>query len=281
MAFDPRALQIHTDGSAFRNPGHVSGFAVIARYPEHMERADEVIFDFGCPKSTNQRMELKACVEGLKWVRHNAPWDGVTCVLFVTDSRYVREGVTNAPFWKKSRWRNRDGKPIFNADLWDELLKARAKTRIRTEFVWEMGKTTDIGKRVDNLAKAAARRGGLGKDGGYNPGAYCRSMVKGGVAVACPVTGQIEVIRPFAKKPLRKVREERVSFNLFDEVTQTYSFKFYAFTTLQIAFELHRWRGWRVQFNDNPKYPQITDLIGEVSLPPVPRKHSKPRPVAT
>lgn len=66
MPLDPRAIHIYTDGSAYRNPGHVSGCAVIVRYPEHLAREDEVIVDFGCPRSTNQRMELMACLEALK-----------------------------------------------------------------------------------------------------------------------------------------------------------------------------------------------------------------------
>lgn len=154
MTLDPRAIQIHTDGSAYRNPGHVSGCAVIVQYPEHLDREDEIIVDFGCPKSTNQRMELTACIEGLKWVRRNAPWDGVTCVLVVSDATYVTELVVIAPFWKNNGWRNREGQPILNSDLWDDLLKARAKAGIRVEFVWQAGKTTEIGKRVDKLAKA-------------------------------------------------------------------------------------------------------------------------------
>ena len=268
MTLDPRGVQIHTDGSAYRNPGHVSGFAVIARYPEHLNLADEVIKDFGCPKSTNQRMELLACVEGLKWVRRNAPWDGVTCVLFVTDARYVRDNVARAPFWKRNRWRNRDGQPVFNSDLWDDLIKARTKAGIKTEFVWEKGKTTDIASRVHVLAKAAAKRGGIDRDTGYKPGAYRRSMVRGGVALPYPANGQMAIIRPYAKKPVVK-SEERVSFNMFDETTQTYESKFYAFTTPLIAFELHSWRGWKVQFNDNPKYPQILECRDEVTLPKV------------
>src|SRR5215469_5810989 len=107
MPLDPRAIQIHTDGSAYRNPGHVSGFAVIVRYPEHLNREDEVITDFGCPRSTNQRMELMACVEALRWVRRTAPWDGVTCVLVITDSRYVMGFIGLAPSWKSNGWRNR------------------------------------------------------------------------------------------------------------------------------------------------------------------------------
>jgi ribonuclease HI len=211
-------------------------------------------------------MELKACIEGLKWVRHNRSWDGVTCVLVVTDSRYVKEFIGLAPMWKRNGWRNRDGQPILNADLWDDLLKARAKCRIRIEFVWQPGKTTEIGNRVDKLAKAAAKRGGMDRDTGYKPGAACRSMVKGGVALPYPATGQTAVIRPYAKKPVLK-DEERISFNMFDETTQTYESQFYAFATPLMAYELHRWHGYRVRFNDNPKYPRIVECREEVSVP--------------
>jgi ribonuclease HI len=275
VTLDPRAVQIHTDGSAYRNPGHVSGCAVIVRYPEHLSWEDEIIVDFGCPKSTNQRMELTACIVGLKWVRRNAPWDGVTCVLVVTDSEYVRGFIGLAPIWKRNGWRNRDGQPILNDDLWDDLLKARAKAGIRVEFVWEPGKTTDIGNRVDKLAKAAAKRGGIDRDTGYRPGAYCRSMVKGGIALPYPASGDTAVIRPYAKKPVLK-GEERISFNVFDDVTQTYASKFYAFTTRMMAYDLHRWHGYRVQFNDNPKYPQILECKEEVGIPTRPSSITNP-----
>lgn len=239
---------------------------MIAQYPEHLNREDEVIVDFGCPKSTNQRMELMACIEGLKWVRRNVPWEGVTCVLVVTDSQYVRRFIDIASAWKRNGWRNRDGRPILNDDLWDDLLKARLKAGIRTEFVWEEGKTTEIGNRVHKLAKAAAKRGGLDRDRGYKPGSFCRSMVKGGAALPYPSAGQVAVIRPYAKKPVSKV-EEIISFNIFDEVAQTYNSKFYAFTTPLMAFDPHRWKRYRVQFNDNPKYPQILYCGAEVTLP--------------
>jgi ribonuclease HI len=266
MLLDPRAIQIHTDGSAYRNPGHVSGCAVIVQYPEHLDRPDEVIVDFGCPKSTNQRMELKACIEGLKWVRRNVPWNGVTCVLVITDATYVTNHIGLAPIWKANGWRGRDGQPILNSDLWDDLLKARAKTRIRIEFVWRRGKTTDIANRVDQLSKAAAKRGGIGEDRGYKPGSYCRSMVKGGVALPYPAAGQTAVIRPYTKKPVSRV-EERLSFNIFDESRQAYESKFFAFVTRTVSYELHRWHGYRVRFNGIPKYPQIVECQEEVSVP--------------
>ena len=244
----------------------MSGCAVIARFPEHLSREDEIIVDFGCPRSTNQRMELTACIAGLEWVRGNIPWDGVTCVLVVTDSLYVTENIPRAPFWKRNGWRKLHGQPVANRDLWDDLLKARSKASIRVDFVWQEGKTTDIGNRVDKLAKAAAKRGGTGHDTGYKPGAFCRSMVRGGVALPYPASGQVAVIRPYAKKPMSKV-EERISFNVFDEVAQTYASKFYAFTTPKMACDLHRGHGYRVQFNDNLNYPQILGWESEVVIP--------------
>lgn len=274
VTFDPRAIQIHTDGSAYRNPGHVSGCAVIVRYPEHLDREDEVIVDFGCPRSTNQRMELRACIEGLKWVRQNRPWRGVTCVLVVTDSQYVRNFIGLVPIWKKQGWRNHEGKPILNDDLWDDLLKGRAKAGIRVEFVWEAGKTTEIGNRVHKVATSAAKRGGRDRDTGYRPGAFCRSMVRGGVALPYPACGQVAVIRPYAKKLALKI-EERISFNIFDESTKTYNSQFHAFAIRSLAFDMHRWHGYRVRFNDNPKYPQILECIEEVAVPtrPTPERN--------
>jgi hypothetical protein len=133
-------------------------------------------------------------------------------------------------------------------------------------FVWQAGKTTEIGNRVDRMAKAAAKRGGMDKDTGYKPSAYCRSMVKGGVPLPYPATGQVAIIRPYAKKPVSKL-EERLSFNIFDEETQAYESKFYAFATIMLAYELHRWHGYRVRFNDNPGYPQILERKEEVAVP--------------
>jgi hypothetical protein len=35
----------------------------------------------------------------------------------------------------------------------------------------------------------------------------------------------------------------------------------YAFATTALAAELHRQHGYRVRFNENPKYPQILELV--------------------
>lgn len=263
---DPRAIQIQVDGSCYRNPGGQSGCAAIVHYPEHLHLPDEQIVDYGCGESTNQRMELLPCIRALEWVRERQPWPDVTRVQIISDSTYVTGGLPSAPRWKKNKWRNRHKQPIFNSDLWADLLSARAKAGIRVDFVYQKGKETPEGKAIHAAAKAAARRGGFDVDRGYKPGAYRRSMVKGGIALPYPANSQVAIIRPYAKKPVLK-GEERVSFNLFDLEAQTYESKFYAFTTSVMAFELHSWRRWRVEFNSDPKYPRIVEVLEEVPLP--------------
>jgi len=86
------------------------------------------------------------------------------------------------------------GEPTANEDLWDKILKSISKLSkigMRVDFVYQKGKTTDIGKKVDSAAKNAAQRGGIDRDTGYKPGSYSRSMVRDGAAAKrFPASGQ-------------------------------------------------------------------------------------------
>jgi ribonuclease HI len=166
---DPRAVHISTDGSCYWNPGGKSGWAAIVHYPDHLDREDEQIVDFGCEESNN-RMELLACIRVLGWIRENAPWGSVTRVQVFTDSQYVNDNLTRAREWKKNERRNQYGEPRENSDLWNQLLAAQTKTRITVHFEWTLGKKTPILKRVDKAAKAAATRGGPDIDRATNRG---------------------------------------------------------------------------------------------------------------
>jgi hypothetical protein len=101
--------------------------------------------------------------------------------------------------------------------------------------------------------------------------------VKGGVALPYPSNGQTEVIRPYAKKIMFR-GENKISFNCYDENTQTYHSKFFAFADALMGAELHRGNGHRVQFNYEPKYPQILQRIEGIKLPKPPsREKALPR----
>jgi len=276
MPPDPRAIHISTDGSCYKNPGGRSGCAAIVHYPDHLDREDQEIVDFGCEESSNNRMELMACIRALKWVRENTPWQSVTRVQLFTDSQYVKDNLFRAREWKKNDWKNRHGEPRENSDLWHQLLSAHAKTGIPVHFEWTLGKKTPILKRVDKAAKQAAKRGGPDTDRGYKPGAIARSMV-GGSASRFPANGQTAVIRPYRKNILAR-GEEKVRFDVFSEASQTYVESCYAFASTALSSELHRQHGYRVLFNDNPKYPQILEILEEVSIPNTPVTSSSTSP---
>ena len=207
-------------------------------YPDHLDREDEQIVDFGCEESSNNRMELLACIRVLKWIRENAPWDSVTRVQVFTDSQYVRDNLNRAREWKKNDWRYRHGEPRENSDLWKQLLSAQAKTGITVHFEWTLGKKSPVLKRVDKATKAAATRGGPDIDRGYRPGTIARSMV-GGAAARFAAKGQSAVIRPYRKNILAK-GEEKVRFDIFSENSQSYLESCYAFASTDLAAELHR-----------------------------------------
>ncbi len=278
MPLDPHAIQIHADGSCYENPGGIAGCSAIVHYPDNLELPDEQIVDFGCAESSNNRMELMACIKALEWVRVHQPWPDVTRVQIISDSIYVTDNVSfRARSWKQNKWRNRYGQPMANDDLWHDLLKAHAKAGIRVDFLWQAGKGSLVAKQTDKAAKAAAKRGGLDVDTGYRPGGVSRSMVKDRVGPQrFPASGQIIIIRPYVKKIMYK-GEHRISFNVFDEGSETYAGKYFAFAEQSLAAELHMGNGHRVRFNSDPNYPRIIKRIEVVSLPKPLRKRISAR----
>jgi ribonuclease HI len=259
---DPRAIQIYTDGSCYKNPGGMSGAAAIAAFPDHLDLQIEQIVDFGCAESNNNRMELLACIRAIEWVRKNKPWPGVQRVQIISDSRYVVDNLGRAIFWRKQGWRNVHGEPKKNSDLWNELLSIRAKAGIRIDFYQQTGKSTEILKNVDKAAKLAAKRGGLQSDTGFKSGKVFRSHLKT-AATIFPAAVQITVIFIYRKDSPIKT-ENQIRFDVYDEATKTYPSKHFAYTTDSLALELHRGHWYRVKFNDTPKNPRIEMIVEEV-----------------
>src|SRR6185312_8981104 len=91
-----KKVQVITDGACLGNPGR-GGWAAILVYGEHRKEL------FGCePHTTNNRMELRAAIEGLRALREQCE------IEVVTDSEYVKNGITQwIANWKKRGWINR------------------------------------------------------------------------------------------------------------------------------------------------------------------------------
>jgi ribonuclease HI len=265
MQLDPHAVHVYTDGSCYRNPGGSSGCAAIVQHPEHLGLDDVQIIDFGCSESSNNRMELMACIKALKWIRLNSLPPDVSRVQIITDSQYVKDNIARAHGWRKNGWRNQYGQPIENRDLWKDFLSAIQRVGTTVHFGWTAGKKSPILKAIDRAAKAAAKRGGQDIDRGFRPGVVAKSLVKGS-AILFPATGQSALIRPYKKTVLGK-SENKVRFDVFSEDSGKYTESCYAFAPPILAANLHRQHGYRVRFNDSSRYPQIIEIIEEVAIP--------------
>lgn len=131
----------YTDGACSGNPGP-GGWGVVIH-------ADGKIHEWngGDLQTTNNRMELIACIEALKAI----PKD--FSIILRTDSRYVQDGIRHWIFgWKKNGWKTANKSPVKNIDLWQELDALSQNRPINWE--WVAAHNGDEGnERADMLAK--------------------------------------------------------------------------------------------------------------------------------
>jgi ribonuclease HI len=151
----PRAGQIvmYTDGGALGNPGP-GGYGVVIDDGENRRELSG-----GYRRTTNNRMELMACIAGLS--RYDTP----RAIFLYSDSQYVINGITKgwAKSWKSRGWKRSNGEPAANPDLWDRLLALCDLHAV--EFRWVKGHTGIEGnERCDQLAKQAASAQNLSID---------------------------------------------------------------------------------------------------------------------
>lgn len=138
-----KKVEVFTDGACRGNPGP-GGWGVLLRYGE----VEKPVYG-GEQKTTNNRMELMAAIEGLAALKEPCQ------VILTTDSQYVRKGITEWIFnWKKNGWKTAAKKPVVNADLWQRL--DRESQRHRVEWHWIKGHS---GHRENEIADQLANRG--------------------------------------------------------------------------------------------------------------------------
>jgi ribonuclease HI len=139
-----RDITVYTDGACSGNPGPGGWAAIIT------EDGTERIVSGAESRTTNQRMELTAAIEGL------AAIPGRRRVHVHTDSAYVMNCFEQRWWerWEKNGWLGAGKKPVTNRDLWERLL---AQVR-RHDVVWHKvrGHSGDVmNDRVDALARGA------------------------------------------------------------------------------------------------------------------------------
>lgn len=140
-----KKVQLITDGACLGNPGP-GGWAAILRYGDHKKEISG-----GEPHTTNNRMELRAAIEGLRALKEGCE------VEVVTDSEYLKNGITNwIHGWKRKGWMTAAKKPVVNQDLWKDL--DDQVSRHKTQWTWTKGHASHAdNNRCDELASNAAR----------------------------------------------------------------------------------------------------------------------------
>jgi ribonuclease HI len=259
---DFRALKLYIDGSALKNPGGSGGFACVAEYPEPWNRPDELIFQKGFHETTNNRMELCACICALEYVTSLVSERRPERVLIVTDSLYVYKNQNMPQQWRRDHWKNRYGKPIDNWDLWKRFLSVRGAPRIRTEIIWKKGKKSPILNEVDRAAKLASKNP-TKDDRGFRTGKVARSKVKGGSSVLYPAQGQEEIIRIYRSAVIGKI-DHKIYFDVFDQKTRTYKQKCSAYVPFALRGDFHRQNCYRVKFCNEPQYPVVIAKLEDI-----------------
>ena len=138
-----KTVNIYTDGACRGNPGD-GGWGVLIKYENTLKEI------YGGEKNTtNNKMELKAAIEGLKALNES-------CIVnLTTDSKYVMQGITSwIDNWKKNNWKSSTKKDIKNKDLW--LLLDKHVSLHQVKWFWVKGHS---GHEENEIADTLANRG--------------------------------------------------------------------------------------------------------------------------
>ncbi|MGM0481609.1 MAG: ribonuclease HI [Pseudomonadota bacterium] len=151
-----KAVHLYTDGSCLGNPGP-GGYGAVIEYNGHRKELSE---GFRC--TTNNRMEMMACIEGLKVLNRSCD------IIITTDSQYVKKGIEQwMSGWKRNGWRTAAKKPVKNQDLWQQLDQQLQLHQVRWD--WVKGHSGHPqNERCDELARLAASHSPKAEDTGYS-----------------------------------------------------------------------------------------------------------------
>ena len=136
-----KQITLYSDGSSLGNPGP-GGYGGILEYQGRTKE-----YSGGEPHTTNNRMELRGVIEGLRLLKEPCE------VEIISDSSYVVNGINK---WL-ANWVAKNFVKVKNVDLWQEYITLAAPHNIRA--TWVRGHNGHPqNERCDILAKEEAMR---------------------------------------------------------------------------------------------------------------------------
>ncbi len=141
-----KKINLYSDGSSLGNPGF-GGWGTILEYAGH-----EKELSGGENYTTNNQMELKGVIEGLKALKEPCE------VNIISDSSYVVKAINEwLEGWVEKNWKNASKKPVKNIDLWQEYLSVSKSHKIKA--FWVKGHDGHShNERCDILARTFAQK---------------------------------------------------------------------------------------------------------------------------
>jgi ribonuclease HI len=143
-------ILIHCDGACSGNQYrcNAGGWGAVL---QQGSRTKEI---YGGEKNTtNQRMELTACIMALEQLKSNK-----YAVEVYTDSAYLANCMQKKWYatWQKNGWHNAARKPVENRDLWERLLALTSLYKVK--FIKVAGHSGNkLNERADELARQGIR----------------------------------------------------------------------------------------------------------------------------
>lgn len=150
-------VTVYCDGACSGNPGP-GGWGSIVIIGDLV-----VELGGGTPATTNNRMEMTAVSEALRYCVKNYSKGDLEFIQIFTDSVYTIRGITQWIFgWKKRGWKNAANEEVSNQDIWIELDKvvSLVKSKLDCEIRWNFvkGHSGVLGnERCDEIAVAFSK----------------------------------------------------------------------------------------------------------------------------
>lgn len=135
-----KTVCLFSDGSCLDNPG-AGGWAYILEYKNAVKKQSGAKAD-----TTNNQMELRAVIEGLKALKEPCN------VKLYTDSSYVANAINS---WL-STWVKKSFKNVKNVPLWQEYIAAAAPHNISAVWI-KAHAGHPQNEECDKMAKEAAQ----------------------------------------------------------------------------------------------------------------------------
>ncbi len=148
MPSEQEKVTIYCDGACSGNQfkGNKGGWGAVLKYKEAVKEIRG-----GAKNTSNQRMELTACIEALQCLKG----DDVAVEVY-SDSAYLVNGMKQKWYerWETNGWLTYSRKPVENRDLWERLVALARRHRVTfNKVAGHSG--VEQNERADELARTA------------------------------------------------------------------------------------------------------------------------------